>query len=642
MRHVFRYILVLLLSVVLFVFSGCRTVATPSANQTTASVASPPGTAFMFKEEGVALECFNRSVQEVNGAITKHVLYPLGTTYNVLVPEILRRGISNFGVNTCFPIRLVNNALQGNFAYCWDETKRFGLNTTVGLLGFFDPATSYWDIPLRDADFGLTMGHYGVGEGAVVNLPLMGPTTVRDGLGMFADWPLDIMNWVLHGRNRFAVKATGSFNKAAFNCAFLNQFFNENYDSYPLASMYNVLKRRAMLADIPSTIPDDDPGPDDSFGFLLLKPSSPSIERLARTRHVRLPGAGSDLPYTCWLPKGQPEQIVFILPGVGGHRLDNACLGLAELFLERNCAVISLSSTLSFDYFLHIPGNAPPGFFPQDAKMLAKAIAAVTADSSRKWPQLRNVPLNLIGYSLGGINVLFLASQEQDSGLPPIHRYVSINAPFNAYQSLQIIDNFMDIPHAWPPDEREQHGEQVIFKVLQALVATPNKQQSPSLPLTREESQFLLGLNLRLNLAETIIASQRRHNQGVLRNNPADFCKNQLQKEVLNIGFCEYLRRFVLPYHQAQPGLQGLTEQSMAEQCSLDSLTDSLRDNDRVFVFQNENDFLISSSDAAWYRGTFGQRAIVLPRGGHLGNMAMPEFQQLLCQAMELPPPKQR
>jgi len=641
MCHIFRWIFALLLSVVLFVVSGCRTVSTSSASEREQALPPPPGTAFIFQDEGETLEGFNRSMQEVNGALAKHVLYPLGTTYNILVPEILRRGISNFGVNATFPVRLVNNALQGHFAYCWDETKRFGLNTTVGLLGFFDPATSYWNIPRHEADFGLTMGHYGVGEGAVINLPVLGPKTVRDGLGTIADWPLDIQTWVFHGRTGYAVKGAESFTASAFNCAFLNQFFTENYDSYPMTRMYGVLKKRALLADIPQAVPDNDPGPDESFGFLLLKPSSPSIERLARTGRVRLPGADSDLPYTCWRPKGKPEQIVFILPGVGGHRLDNASLGLAELFLKRNCAVISLSSTLSFDYFLHVPGNAPPGFFPQDAKVLAQAIAAVTADAGRKWPALRGLPLNLIGYSLGGINVLYLASQEQESGLPPIHRYVSLNAPFNAYKSLQIIDEFMDIPRTWPEEERDAHGEQVLFKVLQALVGSSDK-QSPSLPLSREESRFLLGLNLRLNLAETIIASQRKHNQGILRNNPAGFCKNELQKEALNISFCEYMRRFVLPYYQTQPGLENLTEQSMAQQCALDSLTDSLRDNERVFVFQNENDFLISSQDVAWYRDTFGPHAVVLPRGGHLGNMAMPEFQDLLCKVMELPPPSQQ
>ena len=72
----------------------------------------------------------------------------------------------------------------------------------------------------------------------------------------------------------------------------------------------------------------------------------------------------------------------------------------------------------------------------------------------------------------------------------------------------------------------------------------------------------------------------------------------------------------------------------MGAECRLDALTEELRDADNTFVFQNRNDFLINERDLEWYEGTFGSRCILFDRGGHLGTMAMPEYQQALVKVL--------
>ena len=101
-----------------------------------------------------------------------------------MLPQPVRDSIEKFGHNLAYPVRGVNSCLQGKWHGAWEETKRFGTNTTVGLLGFFDPATTY-GIGRSDEDFGQTFGHYGSGTGFYLTLPLVGPTNGREPLAQF-------------------------------------------------------------------------------------------------------------------------------------------------------------------------------------------------------------------------------------------------------------------------------------------------------------------------------------------------------------------------------------------------------------------------------------------------------------------------
>ena len=92
-----------------------------------------------------------------NDAFYTHVLFPVGRGYRYVVPEDGRVAISNFFNNLTFPLRFVNNLLQLKFKNTLEETGRFVINTTVGLLGFFDPAKSWFGLEAHDEDFGQTV-----------------------------------------------------------------------------------------------------------------------------------------------------------------------------------------------------------------------------------------------------------------------------------------------------------------------------------------------------------------------------------------------------------------------------------------------------------------------------------------------------
>ena len=134
-------------------------------------------------------EPFNRSMHAVNSVIDERIARPLATVYMEVVPRPVRLGIGNFFRNLGQPVSALNALLQGKPKQAGQGIARFLLNTTVGVAGIFDPATEV-GLPLRTEDFGQTLGVWGWEQSRYVELPLFGPRTVRDVLGLFADAPL--------------------------------------------------------------------------------------------------------------------------------------------------------------------------------------------------------------------------------------------------------------------------------------------------------------------------------------------------------------------------------------------------------------------------------------------------------------------
>ena len=125
------------------------------------------------------LEPFNRSVYQFNEAVDAAVLKPVATAYRDVTPNPIRQGIGNFFANLQDAWSAVNSALQLNGPATSDNLGRFMVNSFVGVGGLFDVASDL-GIQRQPKDFGLTLGHWGVGAGPYLMLPLLGPSTVRD------------------------------------------------------------------------------------------------------------------------------------------------------------------------------------------------------------------------------------------------------------------------------------------------------------------------------------------------------------------------------------------------------------------------------------------------------------------------------
>ncbi len=159
-------------------------------------------------------EGFNRGVFNFNESLDRAILKPVAQGYRFIMPDVAEQGVSNFFDNLRDVVTFFNNVLQLKPVEATQDLSRVLINTTIGIGGLFDVATAM-DIPKNDEDFGQTLGAWGVESGPYLVLPLFGPSTVRDGVGIIPDMYLDPLNQVESDELRYGLKVLKVVDKRA-------------------------------------------------------------------------------------------------------------------------------------------------------------------------------------------------------------------------------------------------------------------------------------------------------------------------------------------------------------------------------------------------------------------------------------------
>ena len=148
------------------------------------------------KEEIDPLLGYNRAMTNFNDKFYLHVLEPTAKVYRAILPKPLRKGLTNAFNNLMYPIRLLNNLLQFKLKNSFLETQRFLLNSTIGLAGLIDVANDNFHIKQHQEDFGQTLGFYGIKSGFYIVWPFLGPSNLRDTVGMITDGLINPMTYM--------------------------------------------------------------------------------------------------------------------------------------------------------------------------------------------------------------------------------------------------------------------------------------------------------------------------------------------------------------------------------------------------------------------------------------------------------------
>jgi ABC-type transporter lipoprotein component MlaA len=595
-------------------------------------------------------EPWNRAVSILNHGIMLGVIDPLATVYRFVAPRPARRSIERFSTNLLYPRRALSLLLQGEARGAWDETRRFAVNTTVGALGLFDPATRL-GIPASDADFGQVFGRWGWEPSDYLVVPLFGPSTVRDAVGLAPDAatnPTFYLPWY--------VGTSLLFNEQAELVVPYERFVASTYDPYHLGRLLWLLDRGKRVGARPRPRPDHTAAVQ-TLEIAFLSVHDPEFPLALETGHVTSAGR-RELPYSYRL---QPDRapIVFLLPGLGAHRLDGGSLALAEMAWDRGFSVVILSSAMSWE-FIAQGANAPlPGYTPADIEDVHYALDAVHRDLEARHPG-RLGPRVLMGYSLGAYHALFIAAAER-AGSPWVgfDRYVSLDAPIQLLTGMRRVDAFYDAQREFPPAEREARVLDILWRAIalaqeergrpgdfsrMSPAAEPSAELRPRgpLPFSDLEARYLIGLDFRLALVDVLGSIQDRNDFRVLATERSFFHRESAYVEMAGYSFEAYVYAFVLPYYRDQLDLvSGIDD--LNAQCDLRSAEAGLRDNPKLRYFANRNDFLTAPADLAWITGLVGDEHVRLfPTGGHLGNLYKPEVQaEIMASIADLAEPIQ-
>jgi len=174
----------------------------------------------------------NRAIFAFNEVSYRYLLFPLGKGYTNVTPEPVQQGISNFFYNLKAPIYVVNNALQLKPRDAGTNVLRFGINTTIGLLGLFDPATHWFGIEKVDTSFEETLMQYGVGYGFYVVIPFLGPADLRSGTSVLVEGIFHPVTYIADDRDRLLIQGFDYFQEFAPQVETFEALLKESEDPY--------------------------------------------------------------------------------------------------------------------------------------------------------------------------------------------------------------------------------------------------------------------------------------------------------------------------------------------------------------------------------------------------------------------------
>lgn len=194
------------------------------------------------------LEGFNRAMYSFNEGLDKALIKPLAKGYKAIMPAPVDRGITNIFNNLDDVISAANNLLQFKFRHAASDMGRIVVNTTIGIGGFFDVATNM-DMPRHDEDLGQTLGVWGFEPGAFIVLPVLGPTTVRDGIGMVGDWYVDPITYIEDDTTRWAVRGLDVIDKRADRLSASRVLDQAALDPYAFMRDAYLQRRRNQVYD---------------------------------------------------------------------------------------------------------------------------------------------------------------------------------------------------------------------------------------------------------------------------------------------------------------------------------------------------------------------------------------------------------
>jgi pimeloyl-ACP methyl ester carboxylesterase len=303
------------------------------------------------------------------------------------------------------------------------------------------------------------------------------------------------------------------------------------------------------------------------------------------------------------------------------------------LVYKNGFSAVVVSSPFNSEFMEHASTAALPAYLPVDGHDLHVALTEIEHHLSRLYPgRLGNKAL--VGYSMGALETLYIASTGPTNALPLLKfdRYVAINTPVQMLHGVSKLDEFYNAPLAWPVAKRADNLENTFLKVAALSQGTLTPQTS--LPFDAVESKFLIGLAFRLELRDVIYSSQRRNNQGVLLHPIWSYRRAPVYQEILHYSYQDYFDKFAIPYYQAH-GLAGPVADTMKNAGDLRTYDTGLRANPDIRVIVNQNDFLLQDEDLAWLHATFASaRLTVFNKGGHLGNLSNPNVQKAILAAL--------
>lgn len=650
---------------VMLLLAGCASSDNDTSDNTPVENNVPPVYTLSTDLGGTdPIEPFNRAMYDTNEFILRWGYRPLGYVWGTIFPRCVITGFNNFTDNIGFTVRMFSCLFQAKFLGSAIELGRFGLNTTVGILGFFEVAEPHFGLERQDEDFGQVFACWGIGPGCYLFLPLYGPTNVRDGVGAIFDYALDPKSYFYGGQ------AFTGFNRLASGYGDFDMLQRSYVDGYELLRDLSLQQRYIKVNDHKYVAAAEDvntaSGEDkelyasrfsnanmvklDGYGngsaaqdsmrhlwfgersetiWPYLSPWNSDFSRNGEVRSLELIDGRPDLDYKYYRAEdsGEDTPLVIVLTGIGGHYSSAAATALAQMAHDCGYPAATFTNTLNAKFLMAATPDYYGGYTPQDAEELAFAVNRAIEDLIEN-KDIKPESVILVGYSLGALQSMFIAENYESLLSLPIKGVIAINPPVDPGYAVEKVDSMMKIAENWSAEEAQKRIADAV-----TLYSSPAGIMAID-SIDAETAAAAVGVAFRQTLRDAIFTAQRYRGIPELRTPYEWGNRYPLYLEINQLDFNWYMNKVLLPGYRARYNNPNLALEDLKARSTMRVIGDKLAADERIHVFHSRNDFLLSDNDSEFLENTFGERLIVFDRGGHLGALYLPVVQGYILELL--------
>jgi len=671
---------------------ACRSSApeeTPADETAIAEPAGPWPTSRLIGELSGhdPLEGFNRSMFEVDCVIMDYIARPLGWIWSSILPRPVIQCIENACHNLAFPGRAISSLGSAEWECAGVETGRFLLNSTIGIAGLFDPAEYWFHLYKTDADFGRMFATWGIDPGCRLIIPGSRHINVRDDVGSIFDYLLDIRTYLpysswayvnnvvaMHPQFVNVIKGSADPYRTYVMMQLLNRelqlekwYYDYAKDVYHdrlpelppdqgTTMPKNLHGRRKVLEGYHSLSPVIDtlraiyfvPQKDHDWWYARLSIFNSDFEDKIHTRKVTvgIDPERSRLKYGFFeapKPKDEnevpPEKLAIIIPGIGSIYNCQTALATAEEFYNAGYSVVLVDNGFNWRFMTATDGKLP-GYTPHDAEKMRIVLQKILADL-REDGKIKDPRIVLTGWSMGGIELCHIAAMEEKENTLGISRYLPINPPADLIMALQTADAYAAVTKDWTFDEavdKVSTGAGLQYVLTKEVIPPFDPEQPETFtrpPLVGEDvAKFFVAFSIQSCLTEDLEKTQREGKYPLpgIEAPCTMFNREDFYREVGDIGFMEYITRFLFP----QMGRDIKDLDKLAAESGLRAVESTLKNNKSVRMIHAWDDILINDADRKFLDETLGDRITWFSNGGHCGQFYTKAFrEELLSRAEE-------
>ncbi len=324
-----------------------------------------------------------------------------------------------------------------------------------------------------------------------------------------------------------------------------------------------------------------------------------------------------------WQPREAP--LVFIIPGTGSTYKSGRVMAFQKILHNAGYHVIALNSTFTRRFAAMGSGSNIPGISADDARDLYEVMKGAY---EKVKDQVKVREFYLTGYSLGGLTAGFVSKLDENEGYFNFEKVLLINPPVNLYTSTAILDDYVtrnlkERADIFFDSIFEKASRYFQYKgdvyIDEEFLYDINR----IAPLTQAELEGLIGVSFRLTLASLLFSVDILENGGHLKARDKVITTGTSTtpyfKKALHWTFEDYLDRVLLPHALKKDPHE--SKVTLIDKISLTALGPYLKGAGKIAVVHNRDDIILGKGDMAFLTDTFGERAMIWPRGGHLGNM---------------------